>query len=348
MLFELGFILQKLFGPFRLLSSHLFLIIAGTSVSFLLTLILLPRFFDRLPQDRGREFAAEGQVAKGKPTGAGIVFITIFTVVSLFAVPLGWQQVAILILTYLAMVSGFVDDRSDRSWSEYKKGLMDLIIALVASFVLLSTGTRMWLPFTDVVFHLSPWFFVPVSTVIIWFSINSTNCTDGVDGLSSTLVLLALISLGVFHYFIIGHTDISAYLLLPHYEDSPRWAIMAFVMVGSLAGYLWYNAHPSEVLMGDAGSRALGFFIGVMVMNTGNPFSILIVGTVILVNGGAGLMKVALLRFFKIRIFHTIRFPLHDHFRITRKWSNAQVLVRFALVQILITIVLFGVFMKVR
>jgi len=100
--------------------------------------------------------------------------------------------------------------------------------------------------------------------------------------------------------------------------------------------------------MGDAGSRALGFFIGVLVISTGNPFLILIVSTVILVNGGAGLVKVALLRFFKIRIFHTVRFPLHDHFRITRKWSNAQVLIRFALVQILITIVLFGIFMKVR
>ncbi|HUX49485.1 MAG TPA: phospho-N-acetylmuramoyl-pentapeptide-transferase [Spirochaetia bacterium] len=348
MLYDLGFILEKLYGPFRLLSSHLFLIIAGTSVSFVLILILLPRFYERLPHDRGREFAAEGQVAKGKPTGAGMVFISIFTIVSLFVVPLGWQQVAILVLTYLAMLSGYIDDRSQKSWGEYVKGLMDLIIAVVASLVLLGSGTRMWLPITHVVFQLSPWLFVPISTIIIWFSINSTNCTDGVDGLSSTLVILALISLGVFHYFIIGHTDIAAYLLLPHYEDSPRWAIMAFVMVGSLAGYLWYNAHPSEVLMGDAGSRALGFFIGVLVISTGNPFLILIVSTVILVNGGAGLVKVALLRFFKIRIFHTVRFPLHDHFRITRKWSNAQVLIRFALVQILITIVLFGIFMKVR
>jgi phospho-N-acetylmuramoyl-pentapeptide-transferase len=348
MLFELGFILQKLYGPFRLLSSHLALIIAGTSASFVLTLILLPRFYERLPHDRGREFAAEGHVAKGKPTGAGIVFITIFTIVSLFVVPLGWQQVAILVLTYIAMISGYIDDRSENSWGEYVKGLMDLIIAVLASLVLLSTGTRMWLPFTAQVFHLAPWVFVPVATIVIWFSINSTNCTDGVDGLSSTLVILGLISLGIFHYFVIGHIDISHYLLLPHYEDSPRWAIMAFVMVGSIAGYLWYNAHPSEVLMGDAGSRALGFFIGVLVINTGNPFLILIVSTVILVNGGAGLVKVALLRFFKIRIFHTIRFPLHDHFRITRKWSNAQVLIRFALVQILITIILFGLFMKVR
>lgn len=348
MLYELGLILQKLYGPFRLLSSHLFLIVGGTSVAFVLVLVLLPRFYSRLPYDRGREFAVESLAAKGKPTGAGIIFITIFVLVSLLVVPLGWQEVAILILVYFAMLSGFVDDRSKDSWNEYIKGLMDLIIALVASFVLYGVGAKMWLPFTNQIFSVSPFLYVPLSTVIIWFSINSTNTSDGVDGLSSSLVMLALITLGVFHYFVIGHADISAYLLLPHYDESPRWAIMIFVMVGSLAGYLWYNAHPSEVLMGDAGSRALGFLIGVMVVATGNPFTILVVSTVMLVNGGVGLVKVALLRFFRIRVFHSIRFPLHDHFRKERKWSNTQVLVRFALIQILVSIVLFGLFMKVR
>lgn len=348
MLFELGLILQKLYGPFRLLSSHLFLIVGGTSVAFVLVLFLLPRFYARLPNDRGREFAVDGHIAKGKPTGAGIVFITIFVLVSLLVVPLGWQEVAVLILVYFAMLSGYVDDRSSNSWNEYLKGLMDLGIAVVASVVLYNTGAKMWLPFTNQIFQVSPLLFIPLSTIIIWFSINSTNCTDGVDGLSSSLVMLALITLGVFHYFVIGHAEISAYLLLPHYEESPRWAIMIFVMVGSLAGYLWYNAHPSAVLMGDAGSRALGFLIGVMVMNTGNPFTILVVSTVMLVNGGGGLVKVALLRFFKIRVFHNLRFPLHDHFRKEREWSNTQVLVRFALIQILLSIVLFGLFMKVR
>ena len=184
--------------------------------------------------------------------------------------------------------------------------------------------------------------------MIIWLSINATNCSDGVDGLSSTLVLLALISLGGFLYFVVGHEIISKYLLLPHYEESAKWAIMIFVMVGCLAGYLWYNAYPSLVLMGDAGSRPLGFFIGVCVMNTGNPFLILIVSSVLMINGGTGLVKVGLLRFFRIRIFHDIRFPLHDHFRQVRKWSGTQVLIRFALIQILLIIVLFGVLVKVR
>jgi len=73
-----------------------------------------------------------------------------------------------------------------------------------------------------------------------------------------------------------------------------------------------------------------------------------IVSTVLLVNGGAGLVKLALLRFFRIRILHSVRFPLHDHFRHLKGWSNTQVLVRFALVQVMLIILLFGMIVKVR
>jgi phospho-N-acetylmuramoyl-pentapeptide-transferase len=123
---------------------------------------------------------------------------------------------------------------------------------------------------------------------------------------------------------------------------------MAFAMVGSLFGYLWHNAYPSTLLMGDAGSRAVGLLIGILVMTTGNPFVILTVATVVLVNGGTGLIKVALLRFFRIGIFHDVRFPLHDHFRLKWGWSNTQVLLRFAVTQSLLTIILVVVLVKIR
>lgn len=348
MLFLFGQALESLFGPFRLFSSHLFLIMGGTLVSFLLTFLLIPRAFSWLPSDRGRTFAVDGHVAKGKPTGAGIVFITVFAVIAVFFVPWGWRQLAILGLAYAAMLTGYLDDRSEAPWSEYLKGILDLVISLAAAFLLYGSQHIFWLPFTTAQIAVSVYIFVPVATLLIWVSINSTNCTDGVDGLSSTLVLLALLSLGAFLYLIVGDIEVSAYLLLPFYAESASWAIMLFTLVGSLAGYLWYNAHPSVVLMGDAGSRALGFMIGVAIILTGNPFMILLSSTVILVNGGTGLLKVALLRFARVRILHNIRFPLHDHFRHTRNWSNSQVLIRFALIQILIVILLFGIFMKVR
>jgi phospho-N-acetylmuramoyl-pentapeptide-transferase len=348
MLYILGQQLESLFGPFRLLTSRFFLIVAGTSISFLLSFLLIPRSFRRLPRDRGRGFAVDGHVAKGKPTGAGIVFILVFALVSLLMVPLGWRQVGVVALVVGAMLTGYLDDRSERSWSEYLKGALDLAISAGAAILLYGPNHLIWFPFVSAQVEVTIWVFVPIATILIWTSINSTNCTDGVDGLSSTLVLLALLSIGAFLYVIVGNTEISTYLLVPYYEGSQDWAIMVFTMVGALAGYLWYNAHPSVVLMGDAGSRALGFFIGVGIILTGNPFMILLTSAVILINGGTGLLKVALLRFARIRIFRSIRFPLHDHFRHTRNWSNTQVLVRFALIQILVVIATFGIFLKIR
>ncbi|MCF0242334.1 MAG: phospho-N-acetylmuramoyl-pentapeptide-transferase, partial [Treponema sp.] len=183
---------------------------------------------------------------------------------------------------------------------------------------------------------------------LIWASINTTNCTDGVDGLSATLVLLALFTLGAMLYFVLGHTDISKYLLVPHLEDGAKWGAMTFAMAGVVMGYLWHNAFPSKCLMGDAGSRALGYFIGVGVIVTGNPFLILATSSIIFINGGMGLIKVFLLRFFKIRIFEKITFPLHDHMRNKKGWSPTQVLLKFVIIQALITTGLIGIFFKIR
>lgn len=348
MLYQLGLLLTPSFGPFRLFTSFLFLTVFGTLLSFALTLIALPRFHVLLPNDRGREFAVQSKAAKGKPTGSGLIFMSIFCLVSFLVVPLRQEQVTVLVLTFLAMLSGFVDDRSSHPWSEYTKAFMDLGLALAAALVLVGSRSRIWLPFVTGEFHLPAWLFIPIAVIILWTSINSTNCTDGVDGLSSSLVLLGLLSIGSFLYLVVGNSEISAHLLLPHYPDAAIWSVMIFVLVGCLSGYLWYNAYPSEILMGDAGSRAIGFFLGIAILIARNPFLILIVSTVILVNGGTGLLKVSLLRFLNVRIFHTVRFPLHDHFRNVRDWSNTQVLIRFSLIQILLIIVLFGMFIKVR
>jgi phospho-N-acetylmuramoyl-pentapeptide-transferase len=154
--------------------------------------------------------------------------------------------------------------------------------------------------------------------------------------------------MGIIFYFIIGHKDISAYLLVPHLKDGASWAILTFALSGVLMGYLWHNAFPSKVLMGDAGSRALGFYIGTSVIVSGNPFLLLATSSIILLNGGMGLLKVFLLRFFKVRLFQNIRFPLHDHMKDSRQWSSTQVLVKFMILQILITIAMLGLIFKVR
>ena len=356
MIYYLGNYCEQFFGPARLFSSYTVLISIALYVGFSVTVLLLPKLYGWLPHDRGREFTVAAEAAKGKPTGAGSIFITIYVIVCVLCAPLSLQQTGVLVLTWITMISGFLDDHSTTSWGEYRKGLLDLIISVLTAILLYCTTTAatpehtisFWLPFVTNTVTVPPVIYCIVCVVVIWASINTTNCTDGVDGLSSTLVLIALVTLGALFYFILGHTDIAAYLLVPHLASGATWGVMTFALAGVLMGYLWHNAYPSAVLMGDAGSRALGYFIGVAVMVSGNPFLIFATSTIIFINGGMGLLKVALLRFCKIAIFTHIRFPLHDHLRKNHGWSPTQVLIKFMISQLLITLGMLGLFLKIR
>lgn len=394
MLYWLGHYLTEFFGPARLLTSHLVLIALGTLGAGFLTWFLLPRKWGALPRDRGKMLVKDGHTSSGKPTGAGCILASIILPVVLFCMPLAnfWDAAAadlpggpplkqalatalwnlgLLACVYLSMLTGYLDDRSTVPWGELRKGLCDLLIAAAAAACLCRFKDMVvWLPFVKNALVVSWMVYMPVATLLLWFTINATNCSDGVDGLAGSLTLMALISLGALLYGVIGYKPLADYLLIPHNADGARYAILLFTAAGGLAGYLWYNAKPSHVLMGDAGSRMFGLLVGIGVLASGNPLLVFVVSPVILINGGAGLFKLLLLRFLKrlgfdtrlpgqrpgdddeqhvfVRALHSIRFPLHDHFRNKIGWSDAEVLMRFVLIQAFLTPVLFVLFIKIR
>jgi len=338
-----------LFGPLRLFGSYLFLAGFVGGVCLLLTFWVLPRFWGLLPRDQGRAYAVGAEASVGKPMGAGILFVPIFAVTMLLAVPLSWPYVTIIACMLASMLVGFFDDRKHGGFSEYTLGAFDLVVSILAAGAVCRwLPFDIWLPFIKAPVTVAPWLFIPAGAILVWFTINSTNATDGVDGLSGSLSTLALVFLGAILYGIVGHKEISHYLLVPHYVDGADWSLFAFAMVGCLAAYLWYNASPSQVLMGDAGSRPIGLLLGVLVLASGNPFLVFVVAGVVLVNGGTGLLKVALLRFFRIGIFRNVRYPLHDHVRHRLGWSNTQVMVRFMLLQAVGTPLLLVLLLKLR
>lgn len=338
----------EVWGPLRLFNSFFFLAATGFAVSALATWVLLPKLWGRLPTDKGRAFAVNAELSVGKPVSAGLIFVSLFCLTALLFVPFGARCLFTVPIILVAMMVGYFDDRRG-GFNEYQLAVFDLVIAGAAALVICGTQEApIWLPGWKETLHLSPWLSIPLATGIIWISINATNCSDGVDGVSGSLAGTAIMILGGLLYAVIGNAVVAGHLSIPVNREGANWAIMAFLMVGCLAGYLWYNAAPSLVLMGDAGSRPLGLLIGMLVVATNNPTFIVLTASVILLNGATGLFKVALLRFFGLKILGGIRFPLHDHCRKELGWSNTQVLVRFLMVQLALSALLVLMVLKIR
>lgn len=291
--------------------------------SFLIAFFSL-KFFKRiLPKDQGRAFAVNGALSEGKPRGAGIIFVTSFTLCTALFYPLDIENIIYLVLVYAAMLSGYFDDAAETPWGNLKKGLIDLVISLGIAFTYyFYNGSQVKLYITDSTFTIPAPLFIILAGVLVWTAINVTNCTDGVDGLCGSLVMAVLLPLAL-----MVTKSGAADMLLP------------MIMFVTLAAYLWFNCSPSQMLMGDAGSRALGVFLAVMFLKTAAPFAFIPMAIVIILDGGLGLLKLSFRRFLKIKNFmEGIRTPLHDHARKNKGWSDTQVVIRFTILQIILNL----------
>ncbi len=304
-------------------------IITAALSGFLLTFILManpPKF---LPRDQGRAFAINGEKSKGKVRGVGILFILIYCIVALLFLPITLEFCGYLVLLFLSMLFGYLDDASAIPWKDYLKGALDLAISVAAMLIFLhynNTEIRIF----NLSFTLHPVIYFVLGIVLIWVSVNVVNCTDGVDGLCGSLSLISLMSFALLVYSITGRAPDST---LGGDQGGLLYAGACLLFIGVLLSYLWYNLSPSTLLMGDAGSRAIGFFLAIIAMKSDHPLAFIPFCIVMILDGGLGLVKLFLLRFLKISIFKNTRMPLHDHFRKTLQWSDPQVVGRYMILQ---------------
>lgn len=296
----------------------------GILFAFALTCLMTAKCSKYLPRDLGREFAVDGKLSAGKPRGAGIIFILVFTVSALLFADVSLEILIYLALVVVEMLTGYLDDASDKPWNEYKKGILDLAVAVIAAVTYVHfNGSTITFATFGISVTLPAAVYCILAVILIWVSINVTNCSDGVDGLSGTLAIITLATI-----YVIGQVQ----------EMDKGFGFVILLFVVCILGYLWYNATPSILMMGDAGSRAMGFFIAVAIMKTGSPVMYLLAAAVMILDGGLGLVKVFLLRFLKIHILKNTRTPLHDHVRKVKGWSNTQTVFRFAIIQIVLSV----------
>ena len=318
-----------------LLRYSLYLVIM-ISFAFWACFLSLKYFRKVLPKDQGREFAVNGELSQGKARGCGLIFITTFCLSTALFLPLDTEYLIYLVLIYGAMITGYLDDAAKVPWGNLKKGLLDLVISLGVAVTQWYFSTTVpaersmvpvRLPLLHIGFRIPAVIYIVLAAVLVWAAINVTNCTDGVDGLCATLVMTVMIG------FVISR-GVVFYAVGWRFED-----FTPVIMLATLAAYLWFNCSPSTMLMGDAGSRALGVMLAILFLITGNPFGFVPACIVIILDGGLSLLKVSFIRFLKLKNFmKDIRTPLHDHCRKNRGWSDTQVVMRFAIIQFIIDI----------
>lgn len=305
-----------------------FIFLIGVVVAFALTIAFMRIFADKLPHDQGRAFAVEGTLSKGKARGAGILFIIALIACDIVFNILSLEKTIYLVIIALTMVSGFLDDAAEKPWNEYVKGAIDLVLAIgVAVTFLYYNGNSFTIAIANGYYvDLPYWLYGILIVALVWMAINVTNCTDGVDGLCGSL---SIITLGSFYLYM---------RVMGEVIGDFTYTIVLFIVV--LLAYLWFNANPSTILMGDAGSRAIGIMIAITALKSGSPLLYIPLSLVMILDGGLGLLKVALLRFLKIKILKSVRCPLHDQARKVNNWSNTQVCYRFGIIQFVISLVM--------
>jgi len=306
--------------------------IIGASLSGLILCFVLLYFlpFGKkiLGHDRGRKFVEGSEVNIGKPTGVGIYFTIAFIVVSCIFCEFNTGIYIMLALTFVMSFIGFLDDRSKITCGEYSKGALDFVIALIGGALFVKFfGSNAIFGITGTSIFINPIIFAILACILFVVSINATNATDGVDGLSGTLTVLTITTCIIVS--VINKTS------------SVSSLVMGIALICILVSYLWFNHYPSKMLMGDAGSRAIGFFIAFYLMYIRMPFAYLIICLPFLIDGGLSILKITIGRLTKkkIIILKNVITPIHDHLKKKKGFSVPKTWLTICLCALVIDVV---------
>ena len=349
---------------------------AGATVTALLLAFLVgPPVIRRLRARKvGQVVRAEGpashQSKRGTPTMGGLIILLATVVPTLLWAPLSNRFVVVAMLSTLWMgCIGFLDDylkivqgKSRGLVARWKLagqcsfglllGLFLMSNPVVPSETIPATATT--LPFFKyLVVNFAPWLFIVFVTVVITGSSNAVNLTDGLDGLATGLAGIAAAAFAVFAY-LFGRVDVTTYLNVFYLPGAGELAVFCAALMGATIGFLWFNAHPAEVFMGDTGSLAIGGALGTVAILLKAEFLLLLIGGVFAAEAVSVLIQTGTYRWFKRtrgreyadahRVFRMA--PLHHHFE-KLGWAETTVVTRFYILGLLCALVALST-LKVR
>lgn len=337
---------EGLFNLFRYIS---FRAIGALVTALAIALLIGPGFITMLRQKQGkgqpiREDGPEWHLLtkRGTPTMGGLLILIGLTISTLLWTDLGNGFVwAALGVTLGFGAIGFMDDY-DKVTKQSHKGVSGkvrlmlefLIAGLACTFIASRTGFTLYLPFLkDFGFDLG-FFYIAFAAFIVTGFGNAVNLTDGLDGLATMPVVIAAGAFAIIAY-LIGNIKFSDYLGVHHVPGSGELAVFCAALIGACLGFLWFNAPPAMVFMGDTGSLALGGALGTIAVITNHELVLLVIGGLFVLETLSVIIQVASFKLTGRRVFRMA--PLHHHYE-KKGWKESTVVIRFWIVAILLAL----------
>ena len=352
MLFELTQF-SELIGPLNVFRYITFRTGGAIMTALLFVFLFGPAIIDmlRLRQGRGQPIRDDGPkthlAKRGTPTMGGLMILSGFTFSILLWANLSNAYVCIVLgvtLSYGAI--GFYDDylkvtkRTTSGFSSKLRLTLELVIAGLATYAIMQAETpqnagTLTIPFfKNLLIEMGP-FFVLMGILVIAGAGNAVNLTDGLDGLAIVPVMIAAATFGLIAY-LSGNVNFADYLQIHHIQGTGELAIICGALIGAGLGFLWFNAPPAMIFMGDTGSLALGGALGTIAVATKHEIVLAIVGGLFVLETLSVIIQVASFKLTGKRVFRMA--PLHHHFE-QKGWAEATVVVRFWIISVVLALI---------
>jgi phospho-N-acetylmuramoyl-pentapeptide-transferase len=335
-------------GVFNLFRYITFRAGAATATALLVGLIIGPKFIGwlRIRQGKGQPIRVDGPAThlskRGTPTMGGLMILTVITVAMLLWMDFSNTYLwACLFITVGFGLIGFLDDYDKVTKSSHKgvsartRLLAEFVVASIGCTIITwGAGTELYIPFYNGPVVDLGWFYIVFASFVVVAFGNAVNLTDGLDGLATMPVIIASMAFMLIVY-LVGRADYAAYLGIPHVPGVGDLTILCAAIVGAGLAFLWFNAPPAAVFMGDTGSLALGGALGAIAVATQHEIVLGIIGGLFVVEAMSVVIQVFFYKRTGRRVFRMA--PIHHHFE-QIGWSEATVVIRFWIISFVLAL----------
>ncbi|MCZ2328669.1 phospho-N-acetylmuramoyl-pentapeptide-transferase [Bartonella sp. F02] len=301
----------------------------------------------KVRQGKGQPIRADGPQTHfkkaGTPTMGGLMILSGVVVSALLWCNLLniYFWVSLLVMLLFGAI-GFYDDylkvtkQTDKGFSGKARLGLEFLIAIGASFIILEINSSgLALPFLKEYFIDLGWFFLPFTACVIVGTGNAVNFTDGLDGLAIVPVMVVALSFALIAY-LSGNMNFANYLQIHYVPGVGELTVLLGAVVGAGLGFLWFNAPPAAIFMGDTGSLALGGLLGVVAVATKHEIILGVIGGLFVLEALSVIIQVGYFKLTKKRVF--LMAPIHHHFE-KKGWTESQIVIRFWIISIVLALI---------